>query len=75
MLEQAKLPNVMADMPIGKWPDRPSHAVFMLDNWRGESIPSTVFAFEVDGVLYHHENGAPILQYVGDQILKQWPLV
>lgn len=55
-------------------PNRPTHALYAVDNWDGEGDTRFVFAFEVDGVMYHYENGDPVLQYAGDRIINQWPL-
>lgn len=61
-------------MSLNNIPQHPSHALHVVDNWDGEGNTHFVFGFEVDGVMYHHENGEPVLKYVGDRIIKQWPL-
>lgn len=55
-------------------PKHPTHAVQHIDNWDGEKNVTTSFAFMHEGSYYHHENGNPLLAYVGDEILREWPL-
>ncbi|MYM92463.1 hypothetical protein [Duganella vulcania] len=55
-------------------PRDPSHALRVIDNSQGEETPYYTFAFQFDGVFYHHETGHAVLQYVGDRIINQWPL-
>ena len=49
----------------------PTHALYVIDNWDGESDRYWVFAYKDDGVFHSSENTRKILQHVGDEILKQ----
>lgn len=55
-------------------PDKPTHALHVIDNWDGYEDENFVFAFELGGVFYHHANGRPVLEYMGDKVLHAWPL-
>lgn len=59
---------------IAKIPERPTHAVHKLDNWDGEGDVVFLFAFEREGQLFDFDNGKPLLEYEGDEIIKSWPL-
>ena len=60
-----------AEIPVPKYP---THAVQHIDNWDGEKNVTTSFAFMHDGIYHYHENGKPLLAYVGDEILHVWTL-
>lgn len=66
--------DTLSPCPVKHWPDHPTHALRVVDNSQGEATPYTTLAFEFDGVMFRHENGEAVLQYVGDAIIKQWPL-
>ena len=67
--------NALSRCPAANIPDHPTHALRVVDNQEGEGVHYSTLAFEFEGVMYHHETGEPVLQYVGDQIVKQWPLI
>ncbi len=57
-----------------KLPESPTHAVRHVSNWDGErDIVFSVVA-AIDGAYYDFDNGNPLLEYVGDEILDAWPL-
>ena len=66
--------DLLSPCPMQHWPNYPTHALRVLDNSDGEATSYTTLAFEFNGVMYHHENHEAVLQYVGDRIIKQWPL-
>jgi hypothetical protein len=66
-----KLGTNMASEQI---PNAPSHALRIIDNWDGESDQEFILAFQRNGDFYRYENGKPVLEYRGDQILQSWPL-
>ena len=66
--------NTLSPCPVQHWPNYPTYALRVVDNSQGDATPYTTLAFEFDGVMYHHENGEAVLQYVGDAIIKQWQL-
>ncbi len=55
-------------------PDEPTHAIQHIDNWDGEGDILFSFAFVVADDYYHFENGSPILEYQGDEIISVWVL-
>lgn len=55
-------------------PKAPTHAVKHIDNWDGERNVIVSLAFNHEGVYLHYESGKPLLEYVGDEILQEWPL-
>ena len=55
-------------------PNAPTHALHIIDNWDGEGDQEFIFAFHRDFIFYRYENGRPVLEYRGDQILQSWPL-
>jgi hypothetical protein len=66
--------DVLSSCAAKNIPNYPTHAMRVSDNSQGEDTHYFTLAFEFDGVMYHHETGDPVLQYVGDRIIKQWPL-
>ena len=55
-------------------PNHPTHTIKHLDNWDGEGDIYFTLAFMLNDDYYHYENGAPILEYKGDQIIQIWEL-
>lgn len=49
----------------------PTHALFVVDNWDGEGDRYWIFAYKKDGVFYSSETDKPIIETVGDEVLKQ----
>lgn len=64
----------MTFLDIQRIPESPTHALHFKDNWDGEGDIRYLFAFESDGVFYDFETGKKVVQYVGDEVLKAWPL-
>ncbi len=58
-----------------KEPDFPTHALRVIDNWDGEKDKKTVLAFkDANGDWINWDTNYPVLQYVGDKVLKEWEL-
>lgn len=55
-------------------PKLPTHAVKRKDNWDGEGDIYCSFAFKVNDDFYCYDTCTPILEYVGDEIIKIWVL-
>ena len=55
-------------------PKFPTHAVHFVDNSQGERDLYVIFAYKVGAEYFCHDNGKPLLEYVGDEILQVWPL-
>lgn len=53
---------------------RPTHALHVVDNWDGEGDRYYLLAVEYNAEFYSLETGNPVLQHVGDEVLKSWPL-
>lgn len=49
----------------------PTHALYVIDNWDGEGGRYWTFAYEKNGIFHSSENDKPVLEYVGDEILKE----
>jgi hypothetical protein len=54
--------------------EQPTHAIFYNDNSTGDNDRFWVFAFIKDGVWMSFETHKPMMEYVGDEILKIVPL-
>jgi hypothetical protein len=51
------------------------HAVYFRNNWDGEGDLEYLLAyFSEKGEWTLHENGAPLIEFNGDEIIKTWPL-
>lgn len=51
------------------------YAVRHIYNWDGEGdVMTSLATYDKDGKWRYHENGATLLEYQGDRILKAWPL-
>lgn len=57
-----------------KIPTIPTHAAYINDNYCGDHDKYFIFAFKEGEILYSYETGAPLLKYVGDEILRLWEL-
>ena len=55
-------------------PNRPTHALRFFDNWAGEGSEVFIFAFLVGDEFFDFDNGKPVIEYEGDEILSAWPL-
>ena len=49
----------------------PTHALYVIDNWDGEGDQYWTFAYLKESVFYCYERDKPVLEYIGDKILKQ----
>ena len=49
----------------------PTHALYVVDNWDGEGDQYWTLAYKKEGVFYCCERDKPVLEHVGDKILKQ----
>jgi len=54
--------------------NQPTHAVRMINNWDGEENIDTVLSYKKDDAFISYETDKPLLEYVGDEILKVWEL-
>lgn len=50
---------------------KPTHALFVVDNSQSDEDKYWIFAYEKDGVFYSSETNRPIIEFVGDEVLKQ----
>lgn len=50
------------------------YAVLFKDNWDGEGDVSYLLARLKDGKWFSYDSGKSLIEYVGDEILKYWPL-
>jgi hypothetical protein len=51
------------------------HAVYFRNNWDGEGDLEYVLAYLSEkGKWTLHENGAPLIEFEGDEIIKTWPI-
>lgn len=50
---------------------KPTHALFVVDNSQGDGDKYWIFAYEKDGAFYSSETNDPIIEFVGDEVLKQ----
>jgi hypothetical protein len=51
------------------------HAVYFQNNWDGQENREYVLAhLSEKGEWTHHENGAPLIEFEGDEIIKTWPI-
>lgn len=48
--------------------DKPTHALFVTDNWDGERSQYWTLAYIKDDVFYCAEKNEPVMQYQGDEI-------
>lgn len=51
-----------------------THALRFFDNWDGEGSEVFIFAFLADGEFFDFDNGKPVIECEGDEILSVWPL-
>jgi len=51
--------------------NEPTHALYVVDNWDGERNRYWTLAYKDDGVWRCFEQGKPILETEGDEILKE----
>ena len=54
--------------------EKPTHAVFYKNNWDGQGDTEYLLVVLKDGEYFSYETGTRLLQYIGDEILKQWEL-
>ncbi len=57
-----------------KMPKHPTHALRIIDNSDGEGDVFTILAFKSGDYFFIHDDGMPVIQYEGDEILKAWEL-
>jgi hypothetical protein len=52
------------------------YAIRHYSSWADGDVCESLATYDEkgDGVWRHHENGAPVLEFVGDKILQAWPL-
>jgi hypothetical protein len=52
------------------------YAIRHYSSWADGDVCKSLATYDEkgDGVWRHHENGAPVLEFVGDKILQAWPL-
>ncbi len=57
-------------------PTRPGlYAIRHINNWDGQGdVMTSLATYDKDGKWRYDENGAPVLEYAGDRLLKAWPL-
>lgn len=48
-----------------------THALYIVDNSDGEGDRFWVFAYKKDGEFYVHDVDRKVIEYVGDEILKE----
>ena len=63
------------EQPAQQEPVAGLHAVYFRNNWDGEGDLEYVLAhLSEEGEWTLHENGAPLIEFIGDEIIKTWPL-
>lgn len=50
--------------------NKPTHALYVVDNSTGDGDLYWTFAYQKDGEFYHFDNDHVVLEYQGDKILK-----
>lgn len=48
-----------------------THALFIVDNSDGEGDRYWVFAYKKDGEFYVYDTNMKVIEYVGDEIVKE----
>ena len=55
-------------------PKKPTHAINHIDNSDGEGYALFSFVFVCNDDYYYFEDGRPVIEYMGDSIIKSWEL-